>query len=145
MFRLLTLLWIPVIAIKIVLVAAGLIIVPIGLRRDRLPPLYRGSPATFWNLAIRNPISGFGWYFDQPDGFSVKTNFGSDLESRPLRDAGQKSAYRWRWAGWKVSYRYLRLLKGGDRYLEVYFGWKLGSQPVELDFATQLRIGDVGN
>ena len=128
-------LWLPVALLKVGLILAGLIVVPLALLRGRLPSLYQagpGRPVTFWELAIRNPVGGFDYLIDPPYDFE---QWGEVLEATVTE---KRLQVRVRFAGFLVS---LRLLwrYNEDKYGELYVGWKLGSRRDALDFALSLR------
>lgn len=137
--RLLTLLWIPVILVKIVLALLGLVLVPITSSRSGMYRRGINRPNTYWERAIRNPVGGFGYLLKHPKEYG---QYGvHDPDKWILRNTDtRRSVFRWRWSGWMVSYR--RVWKhANNRYSEIYIGWKLGSAPdwAELDFAMQYR------
>ena len=138
------LLWVPVAAIKIILVVAGVVIVPMTIdRRDGLPDLYRTGkdrPYTAWEAVFRNPVGGFGWLIDHP--LDPYTTYGSVEEPTV---AGPRFQWRFNIFDYFSS---LRLVwKYSDaHYGELYIGWKLGSAPPEFDFALSPRFwATIGN
>ena len=124
------LLWLPVAAFHIVAIIAGIIfIVPVGLKFG-MPRLYRAGanvPWTYWEMAWRNPVSGFRWLVKHPDKYKT---YGSAVE--PKAD-GPRFQARFNNSGYlsslRVIWRYTDF-----HYGEFYFGWKLGSEPPALDF-----------
>jgi len=138
------LLWVPVAAIKIILVAAGVFIVPLRIDSERgLPKLYwigAARPYTVWEAAFRNPVGGFGRLIDHPDG--DYTTYGSVEEPTATGPWFQK---RFNIHGYYSSLRLVwRYSK--THYGELYIGWKLGSAPPEFDFALSPRFwATIGN
>ena len=137
--------WIPSLLVKGILYLLGFIIVPVcfKLKLD-LPKVYRGTPGrphTIWELAVRNPVDGFKRLIDHPKRQEVKQK--GDVEEPHLTD----SKFQWRWRRWKwLSSIRLVWKYNQKRYGEFYFGWKLNSEPPDLDFGVQFRpFGKVGN
>ena len=147
--------WLPVIVIKFVLIIMGLIIVPfyMGVLKKNPPGLWRhgmGRPYTVWEAAIRNPVGGFDHLIIHPMEYKVITNLAQhpingfdniEMEAIPMIKAGQKFAWRFRYAGILSSLRLVWLYPGKyvSHYGELYIGWKLGSNPPLLDFALSFR------
>jgi len=134
------LLWLPVIALKIVLVIAGLLLVRFTSASSGL---YRAGPNRPWTWkerAIRNPVGGFDYLISHPDDHST---FGT--ENPEPSSQGARFAWRFRIAGILSSIRLVwRYSK--KNYGELYLGWKIGSAPPRLDFALSLRPwADIGN
>jgi len=120
------LLWIPVALLHVLLIVLGWILIPVFLK-TRMPDIYDGLPATYTNLAWRNPVSGFRNLVEHPDKYKT---YGSVVE--PTAD-GPRLQIRFNNAGLlsslRVVWRY-----NSKHYGEFYFGWKLGSEPPALDF-----------
>ena len=114
---------------------------------------------TWWWYAIRNPVEGWKKIFKHPERFTEfnrwETFHGASnsprppvepMESLPMLEAGITKWTRWRRSGWRLSYRKLVVPPTGEpQYREIYFGWKLGTSPPDLDFAMQYRKGRIGN
>jgi len=114
---------------------------------------------TWWWYAIRNPVEGWKKVFKHPERFTEfnrwETVHGASnsprppvepMESLPMLEAGITKWVRWRRSGWRLSYRKLVVPPTGEpQYREIYFGWKLGTSPPDLDFAMQYRKGRIGN
>lgn len=142
-------LWLPVVIVKLIYFLMGLIIVPLFMATgSKLPDMWRvgkGRPYTIWEAAIRNPVGGFGYIFEPPIYWNTEGIHDPDrwlanvAEEHPdLRKKEKNTIYRWRWTGWMISYRRVWLWNE-THYGEIYFGWKLGSDPDQLDFATSFR------
>ena len=133
--------------VKILLTLLGLLVVPIGFWTGHMPRLYRGTPGrpdTIWELAVRNPVDGLKRVIPHPETFSEAGN--GLLESRQMVDARRYGAWRWRRSGALASLRCIWIYPGAHHYGELYVGFKLGSEPPDLDFALSLRPrGTVGN
>ena len=131
------LVWIAMIPIKAVLFVAGIVIVPSHFWfKTPLPKLYQrtpGRPNTIWELMIRNPVDGLKRVIKHPDSFSEKgmTEPGPTYHDKSF-------AWRWRRHKWLSSIR-LVWRYNSKKYGEFYLGWKLGSEPPDLDFAISLR------
>lgn len=55
-------------------------------------------------------------------------------------------AWRWRRAGLLSSFRMVWLYPKRKHYGELYIGWKIDSEPPDLDFASSPRLwAEVGN
>ena len=128
--------WIPVAAIKIVLAALGLFVVPFAiwldwpkvfwlwhnqegvpgwwLRRSLLHWHTRYWPHWWW-YAIRNPVNNARFIFADPGDVNIKTNWLADepisMEAPEMVEAGQRMAYMWRWSGPFASYRRVWITK----------------------------------
>ena len=114
---------------------------------------------TWWWYAVRNPVEGWKKVFKHPERFTEfnrwETFHGASnsprapvepMESLPMLEAGITKWTRWRRSGWRLSYRKLVVPPTGEpQYREIYFGWKLGTSPPDLDFAMQYRKGRIGN
>lgn len=127
---------VPVAAIKAILVIVGLIVVPVMFSRG-LPALYRigeGRPQTIWEAAIRNPVGGFGFLFEHPEGEVYQ--IGEVLEATETTKTLQA---RCRTHKYFASVRFLWKYSE-TRYGELYIGWKLNSAPPEFDFALSARV-----
>ena len=133
------LLWPPVIAVKLVLVVLGFIVVPVGMAVGRIPTLYRndesrGRPYTLWEMVVRNPVDGFKYLLKHPKSWKEAglTEPGPTYHDKAF-------AWRWRRSGLLASIRLVWVFRKRKKYGELYLGWKIGSEPPDLDFATSLR------
>ena len=128
--------WPPVAALKIVLIIAGLVIVPVGLLFNCLPDMYqvgKNRPRTFWELALRNPVGGFNFIWERPEhvcqlGKIIEAPYTTKRIQFQAQAANQFSSLR---CLWKYN---------EERYGEFWFGWKLDSPKHEgMDFSLQFR------
>ncbi len=140
------LLWAPVSLAKAVLVVLGLPVVYFGLKAGKVPSLWRkghNRPNTWAELAIRNPVGGFGYLIDHPEAF---IEWGEILEPHKT---DKRFQIRFRQAKLLSSVRFV-VKYTNTKYGEVYWGWKLGSWQAtknkykdetlpELDFAMSIR------
>lgn len=134
------LLWVPVVAIKVVLVVLGLIVVPVTSRTHGLYRAGPDRPKTYWERAVRNPVGGFDYLIDHPKG-NTRT-YGALVEPHLTTERFQ---YRFKVAGVLSSIRIVWKYSK-TRYGESYVGWKIDSAPPRLDFAMSLRPwAKVGN
>ena len=149
------LLWLPALAIRLVLVLIGLVFIPITFLGDgskRTPPMWRPiwgnvenvpqwwinekGDSLFWKwwwMAIRNPTNGLAGWIKQP----IK-------EPRPnpdtiVREGYAKSSSRWLQSGIFSEYWYLR--KIGDKYFEIRVGWKFVDGNDEFFPTLSVRYG----
>ncbi len=125
----------PLVVVKIILTLLGLIIVPVGMK-TKVPRLYRaseGRPWTFWEMAVRNPVGGLDYLLNHPADYLT---YGYEPLEPTLQD--RRFAWRVRQSGVLVSFRCVWRYSA-EKYGELYVGWKLGSEPPKLDFATSLR------
>jgi hypothetical protein len=120
--------WIPVIVIKLVLVLAGLLVVPLAIMTG-WPKLFwlwnnaeEGCPdwwhnvakdkggfiarfPQFWWFAIRNPVNNMRFVFKDREA-NIRGNWaGERMEAQDLLDVGRRKAYRWSYNGMFASYR----------------------------------------
>ena len=135
------LLLLPIVAaVKVILVLAGLVLVPLTPSESGLYRRGKSRPNTWWERAIRNPVGGFGFLIRHPT--SVHT-YGWKLVE-PHQSA-RRFLWRFKTSGVMCSIR-LVWKYSATRYGECYLGWKLDSAPPELDFALSLRPwATVGN
>ena len=131
--------WLPVIAIKVVLVLLGLLAYVYWRLTGHMPELYKPSRDiwTFNEIVVRNPADGLKYLVKPPVSWYEATN-SNGMEQHDLRRQGKRVAYRWRRKGLMASLRCTWIWsekKGG----ECYIGWKLGSEKGALDFALSLR------
>ena len=161
--------WIPVAIIKWSLALFGLIWVPVclgtvngdfsgmfwlwGNDEEGCPEWWLTSAANgnegkiaewfprFWWYAIRNTVNNSRFLFEDRDLCALETNWYPELpmEAKQLLEKGQRSAFFWVWSGPFAGYRRV-WLNDDDKYSEIWFGWKLGSDVPGLGFTTQLRI-----
>jgi len=128
----------PFIALKLVLILVGIPTVGIGLLFGwRIPKLYLadwGRPFTFWEMVVRNPISGLKHYLQDPGSY---TQTGHDIPHDEIWK--QPFYFRFRRHGWFLSSIRMVWTYGDDHYGELYFGFKLGSVAGELDFGLSIR------
>ena len=133
--------WVPVIILKVILILIGLPLLAIVFWLDKdIPSLYRqgvGRPLTWWELAIRNPVGGFGFILlgRYPKRPYTIHQLGEVLEAT---EGSKRFQWRIRYKGILMSFRALWIYNA-SKYGEVYIGWKLGSSPDELDFALSFR------
>jgi len=162
--------WIPLIAIKLVLVLLGLIMVPVCLgttggeftgmfwlwgndESKGVPDWWLNNASNkwytrhwprFWWYAVRNPVNNLRYLFEDREanitGWGPQSLEASDL----IRDKRQ-SAYRWAYSGPFAGYRRVWINEqpsGGEpgKYSEIWFGWKLSSDVPGLGFTTQVRL-----
>lgn len=165
--------WPLIFAIRLVLIIAGLFIVPLAILLDFPRWLWvygnyeEGCPnwwlgvaqikggviglfPRWWWYAVRNPINNFRYLFkDYPlEECETQTNWdrkkNGQMEAGELIAAGQQSAYLWAAKGWKAGYRKI-WLNGEGKYSEVWLGWKIGSPVQGCGFTSQIRLRvDVG-
>ena len=134
-----------IMTVKAFLVLVGFVVVPLSFWRGRaLPDLFqigRNRPDTIWEAAIRNPVGGFGWIVPHPPEIEVRQ--WGEIEE-PTAE-GPWFQWRIRGCGWLSSIRFVWRYSD-KRYGEFYLGWKLLSDPPELDFAMSPRLwATIGN
>ena len=164
------LLWPPVIAIKFAswpLVALWVLWhwyreTPLSDWPDYIAPDFgRGRPFTLNEMIFRNFGEGFKRLFDHPPFGSVSTiglaEPGPTYHDRRFawryRSAGLFASFRAVWVYWREpltlykpdSFFFWRseswsIVEIPPKYGELYIGWKLLSEPPDLDFATSLRV-----
>lgn len=147
--------WIPWVAVKLVLMALGVVVVPFGLATGKWWKLYEateGRPVTFWELVFRNPVDGMKRYIKHPYIEPGEKHSKLVLESGFIPEDEKWNKFpdyffwRWRRYKWMASFRMVWIYPGHKYYGEFYFGWKLNSEPPDLDFAMSPRIlAKVGN
>jgi hypothetical protein len=161
--------WIPLLAIKIGLVLLGLMTIPIALRfgedskswpkifwiwgndEEECPDWWIDIKSTthwwisiwpcWWWYAIRNPVNNFRYVFKDREVKEMETNWDPDIpmEAGNMMQEGQQMAYKWSFSGPFAGYRKV-WLNGLDRYSEIWFGWKIGSDVPGLGFTSQIRL-----
>lgn len=91
----------------------------------------------FWWFAVRNNVNGFRYIFKDReakfDGWQSK-----NMEAHDLIEAGVTEARRWAYSGAFAGYRKVTL-ESDNKYSEVWFGWKVGSDVEGMGFAMQRR------
>ena len=148
------LLWLPALAVRLVLVLLGLVAVPLSLLGDgqyRTPKMWawwgdaesvpewwveeHGSErlAKFWWMAVRNPTSGLRWFHEQP---LVETHPNPD---NLVYGHYSKSASRWMRYGLYSEYWYLRAV--GRKKFEFRIGWKFADGTPGFLPCVSLRYG----
>lgn len=91
----------------------------------------------YWWHAIRNPIANVKYLINEPGGTAQKGTAVPELEAQPLQQANRKRGWRYRSAGVLSSIKAIWLRS--DSYIELYFGFKIGSPVPGVGFTTQLR------
>ena len=150
--------WIPMILLKLSLALLGLPIIAIAIKRwgsdsDDWPRLLAvwsneedgypmwaekdGIGPWTW-YAIRNPVNGLRYWFEDPIIFNVEGWQHNSMEAMDLIDARVDSAYYWRYKGAFAGYRKIWLNDDGT-YNEFWIGWKVGSVVPGLGFTLQYR------
>lgn len=139
------LLWLPMTAVKLVLILLGPLVVPACFWFHwRIPKPWRGTPGrprTMWELIIRNPADGLKQYFTNPP-LEKQRRAGSHpgyLESAPL--VKEVRYFGWQWRRYKLysMVRIVWIYPGKKRYGEWFLGFKLGYEPeYGMDFAGPL-------
>ena len=132
--------WVPVALVKLALIVVGLPAVYIKRRRSGPESMYDGlfriekkRPNTYWEAAIRNPVGGFGYLIDPPTEFAT-------YGTHPIEPTKQNSRFAWRFRHRKLLSSIRLVWRYSSKYYgELYLGWKLGSEPHQLDFGLSLR------
>lgn len=139
-------LWIPALAIKLLLALIGLVAVPLtkpsnpiwGNNEHPVPPHWfmpekKEKLRDYVWRAIRNPVNNVRYLFEQPEPSIVSGVMDPD---DAVRSGTVKSAARWIRSGVYSEYWYLR--RKGDKFFEFRIGWKFSDVP---GFAPTLQLG----
>lgn len=121
-------LWVPIAGLHILFILLGVVFLYPLILIGRIPRIYQASPVrpqTYWEMAWRNPVSGFRYLVASPKDYKT---YGAVVEPTP---GGPR---------FQVRFNHHKLLSSlrcvwrytDKHYGEFYFGWKLGHDP--LDF-----------
>ena len=142
-------LWIPALAVKLLLALVGVVIVPFtkpdnpiygNNEHPTAPDWYREGQPEWWRdyvwRALRNPVNNIRYLIDEPD---VAKGPNPDEVVRN----GTKSASRWLRSGLFSEYWYMRRINWAIRgtwykYFEFRIGWKFSGVP---GFAPTIQLG----
>ena len=134
------LLWLPVLFIEFLLwpLCAVVVTLTIPFGRSAVPKIFRndqsrGRPFTWTEMVLRNNSDGWKKMVEHPPIEEIIER--GTTEPGPTYHNGH---FRWRWRRWRwlSSFRMVWVYPGRKRYGEWYIGWKLNSEPPDLDFAS---------
>jgi len=137
-------LWVPLIAIKWLLIwpVTFVVVSIMWLQRvphEAWPKFFRNDnhrPFTYHEMVFRNFAEGVKRIFRHPPEAEVKE--AGRTEPGPTYHP-KHFAWRWRRYGMASSIRLVWVYPFRKYYGELYLGFKLNSEPPDLDFATSLR------
>ena len=154
-FLLTPVIWAVFISIKLVLVAAGIIAVPLSFVAPKLFWLYGNDEPGFrnedfddtksllWDRIARNPVGNLKYLlekiFGDPDEFNQWGVAKHEKGTPDPMELGDKIQWRARQSGLLTSARLTWGEPSNKGKNEVYFGFKLGSSVPGIGFATQVR------